>query len=152
MSTVSDIMSRDIQVVSPAESVRTVAQKMKELDVGAIPVCEGKKLIGMITDRDIVIRVVADGKSTESTCARDVMSQDLQWCFEDQDLEEVEGKMSESQIRRLPVMNQQKELVGIISLGDLATQGQTQPAAEALRNISFKNNNSAVNNPSTTRN
>ena len=124
MQTVSEVMSRNARVVSPHESLQRAAQLMDELDVGALPVCDGERLVGMITDRDITIRAVAAGKPPQEAHVEDVMSADVRWCFEDQPLDEVMTQMADSQIRRIPVLShdEQKRLVGIVSLGDLATR------------------------------
>ena len=127
---VSDAMSRDVPLASPTQSIRNAAKIMAKIDAGALPVGENDRLIGFITDRDITIRAVAEGK-TSTTKVRDIMSEEVLYCFEDQDLEEVAQNMREMKVRRLPVINREKRLVGIISLGDLArnedpgTTGQT---------------------------
>jgi CBS domain-containing protein len=135
MTKIADIMTRDVQVVRPDDTVQRAAQCMKDLDVGAVPVCDGRKLLGMITDRDITVRASAAGLSPAHTRVLDVMTKDLRWCREDESATEVLDGMGEHQIRRLPVVNAQKELVGIVSLGDLATRQRT-PVGETLRDIS----------------
>ncbi len=137
MNLISEIMSTDVKVLKPDNSLQTAAQLMSELNVGAIPVCEGEKLIGMVTDRDIAIRGVAYGKNINKTSIKEVMSPDVHWCFEDQQIEEVSEKMSDLQVRRIPIMNRQKKLVGIVSLGDLAAKHSSREAAETLRDISY---------------
>lgn len=122
MPNVSDIMSRDVQVIQPQESLRRAAQQMQALEVGALPVCEGDRLLGMLTDRDITVRGVAAGLDPDSACVSDVMSAELEFCTADQDTEEVMRVMGERQVRRLPVVDADKHLVGIVSLGDLATR------------------------------
>jgi len=116
---VSDAMSRDVQVTSPTQSIRNAAKVMAKIDAGVLPVGENDRLIGIITDRDIAIRAVAEGKAP-TTKVRDIMSDEVLYCFEDQDLDEVARNMSIMKIRRLPVVNRDKRLVGIISFGDLA--------------------------------
>ena len=135
MPKISEIMTRNVQVVRPDDSLQRAAQCMKDLDVGAVPVCDGRRLLGMITDRDITVRASALGLSPSTTKVTDVMSKDLCWCTEDESATEVLDGMGEHQIRRLPVVNAQKELVGIVSLGDLATRQHT-PVQQALREIS----------------
>ena len=132
---VSDAMSRDVQVASPTQSIRNAAQIMAKIDAGALPVGENDKLVGMITDRDIAIRAVAEGKSP-TTKVRDIMSEEVLYCFEDQDLDEVARNMSEMKIRRLPVVNREKRLVGIISLGDLARNEDSSKTGETVSHIS----------------
>ena len=136
MTTVSDIMTRSVRALAPTDSVRRAAQSMEELNVGSVPVCNGKKLVGMVTDRDITLRCVATGLDIEKTPLSDIMSKDVQWCFEDQPLSEVMAKMAESQIRRLPVVDREKHLVGIFSLGDLATKTDNTKVASVLQDIS----------------
>ncbi|MES2205929.1 MAG: CBS domain-containing protein [Pseudomonadota bacterium] len=137
MNLISEIMSTDVKVLKPDNSLQTAAQLMSELNVGGIPVCDGDKLIGMVTDRDIAIRGVAYGKDINKTTIKEVMSSDVHWCFDDQQIEEVSEKMSDIQIRRIPVMNRQKKLVGIVSLGDIAAKHSSREAAETLKDISY---------------
>ena len=132
---VSDAMSRDVQIASPKQSIRDAARIMAKIDAGALPVGENDRLIGLITDRDITIRAVAEGKAP-TTKIRDVMSQEVLYCFEDQDLEEVAQNMGEMKIRRLPVVNRDKRLVGIISLGDLARKEDAGTTGHAISEIS----------------
>jgi CBS domain-containing protein len=116
-------MTRNVRVVSPQESVQRAAQMMEELDVGVLPVCDGERLVGMVTDRDITIRSTAAGKAPQSAHVDEVMSTDVRWCFEDQPLDDVMIQMADSQIRRIPVVShdEQRRLVGIVALGDVAT-------------------------------
>jgi CBS domain-containing protein len=123
MQTIQDVMTRDVRTISPEESVRRAAQLMDELNVGAIPVCDGQKLVGMITDRDITVRSTSAGQSPESTRVGDVMSIDVRTCRPDQTVDEVLDEMGDVQIRRVPVVDQESHLmVGIVSLGDMATK------------------------------
>ena len=132
---VSDAMSRDVQIASPKQSIRDAARIMAKIDAGALPVGENDRLVGVITDRDIAIRAVAEGKAP-TTKIRDVMSQEVLYCFDDQDLEEVAQNMGEMKIRRLPVVNRDKRLVGIISLGDLARKEDAGTTGHAISEIS----------------
>lgn len=116
---ISDVMTRDVQVANPDQTLREAARLMCDIDAGILPVGENDRLIGMISDRDICIRAVAEGLSPD-TPIRDVMSEEVLYCFDDQDVDEVAENMSDVKVRRLPVVNRQKRLVGIISLGDLA--------------------------------
>jgi CBS domain-containing protein len=136
MTTVADIMTRNVRTLAPTDSVRRAAQSMGELNVGSIPVCNGKKLVGMVTDRDIALRGVAQGLDAEKTLLSDIMSKDVKWCFEDQPLDEVMETMAASQIRRLPVVSRDKDLVGIFSLGDLATKTDNEEVGSVLEEIS----------------
>lgn len=134
---VQDIMTRHVECVTPETSLRAAAQKMKELDVGPLPVCDNDRIAGVVTDRDIAIRGVAAGLDPETTTVREVMSSGAACCFEDDDIEEAEAIMQEKQIRRLMVLNRDNRLVGILSLGDLAvrTHGNSH-TAETLEEIS----------------
>ena len=120
MPNVSEIMSTDVRSIEPQESLRRAAQLMHDLDVGALPVCDGERLLGMVTDRDITVRGVAAGLAPDSACVSDVMTGDVQFCTVDQDTEEVMRMMGDKQVRRLPVIDTDKNLVGIVSLGDMA--------------------------------
>ncbi|WP_453997174.1 CBS domain-containing protein [Bacillus nitroreducens] len=135
MKTVRDIMSTDIEYCTPLDNVYEVAVKMKELNVGAIPILEDNKLIGMITDRDLVVRGYAE-KKAGSNQVTNVMSEDLITCSPDTSLQEASELMAKHQIRRLPVV-ENGQLVGIVSLGDLATNTMSdEHAGEALSDIS----------------
>ncbi len=123
MQRISEVMTADVQTIAPHDSVRRAAQLMDELNVGSIPVCDGSRLVGMITDRDITIRATSTGQPPEDTEVQDIMSSDVQYCFEDQQVDEVMETMRDIQIRRVPVIDRNShKLVGIISLGDLATK------------------------------
>lgn len=124
MQTVSELMTRDARFVAPQESLQRAAQMMDELDVGALPVCENGRLVGMVTDRDITIRATAAGKSPQEAHVDEVMSTDVRWCFEDQPLDEVMMQMADNRIRRVPVVSHDDphKLIGIVSLGDVATR------------------------------
>ena len=135
MTQVADIMSTDVTVIEPQQSLRAAAQLMKDLDVGALPVCNGRQLLGMLTDRDIAVRAVAEGLAPDSTSVSDVMTPDVEYCTDDQDTEEVLRKMGDKQLRRLPVIDADRRLVGIVSLGDLATRDDGD-IDEAVREIS----------------
>jgi len=133
---VHDSMTREVRIASPSQSLQEVARIMAELDVGALPVGEDDRLVGMITDRDIVVRGLAAGCGPD-TPVRQVMSPHVQYCFEDQDIEAVTANMGDIQVRRLPVLNRDKRLVGIISLGDIAMEnGGERVAGNALSGIS----------------
>jgi len=128
-------MTRDVRVANPGQSIRDVAKIMAEIDAGAIPVGENDRLVGMITDRDIAIRAVAQGKGPD-TPVRDVMSKDVKYCFEDEDLEHVAKNMGDIQVRRLPVVSRDKRLVGIVSLGDVAQNEDSETTGEATAGVS----------------
>jgi CBS domain-containing protein len=137
---IREIMTREVDVVAPNASVRDAAAKMKELDVGAIPVCDGQKLSGLVTDRDITLRAVAEGRDPSKTRVSEVMSSEIAYCFEDNSVEQAAKLMESKQIRRLPILDRNKQLAGIVSLGDIAvrTEGSRQKdlAGEALEEIS----------------
>jgi CBS domain-containing protein len=123
MQTIQDVMTRSVKSISPEDTVRRAAELMKELDVGAIPVVDGAKLVGMLTDRDITIRSTAAGQDPSKTRAGDVMSTDVRTCYATQTVEEVLAEMGDVQIRRVVVVDQASHsLVGIVSLGDMATK------------------------------
>ena len=136
MQTIQDVMTRDVKSISPENTVRRAAQLMKELDVGAVPVCDGPKLVGMLTDRDITIRSTAQGHPPETTRVGDVMSTEVRTCYATQSVEEVLAEMGDEQIRRVPVVDQQSHtLVGIVSLGDIAVNHEAT-TDKALGDIS----------------
>lgn len=132
---VSEIMTTDVRMIGPQETLQLAAQLMDQLDVGALPVCEGRRLLGMVTDRDITVRGTAAGLPPAEARVSDVMTAGTEWCTEDQDTEEVMRVMGEAQVRRLPVINAEREVVGIVSLGDLATK-QPGHVDRAVREIS----------------
>lgn len=136
MKQVKDVMTRGVRTLGPQDSVVLAAQAMEELDVGSLPVCDGQRILGMVTDRDIVVRGVAQDLVPGQTRLEDVMSAEVEWVFEDEGLAEVAAKMQQLQIRRLPVLDRDKRLVGILSLGDLAARGDVQQAGAALADIS----------------
>ena len=132
---VSEAMSTDVRIANPNQSIRDAAAIMARIDAGALPVGENDRLVGMITDRDIAVRAVAAGKGAD-TPVRDVMSEDVKYCFEDEDMDQVAQNMADIKVRRLPVLNRNKRLVGIVSLGDLAlTDGGGQCRRGALRHL-----------------
>jgi CBS domain-containing protein len=134
---IREIMTRDVEVVPFDAPVREAAAKMKQLDVGVIPVCDGQKLTGVLTDRDIAVRLAAEGRNPSETRVADIMTRDLYYCFEDQEVEEAATVMEAGQIRRLPILDHDRQLVGIISLGDISVRSdEKNAAAEALEGIS----------------
>ncbi|MGI8602298.1 MAG: CBS domain-containing protein [Verrucomicrobiales bacterium] len=135
-----DIMTTDVEVIRPDSSIAEAAEKMRSLDVGSLPVCDGRRLLGMITDRDVTIRATASGSDPNKTMVRECMTPELVYCFEDQNVNEAEKVMQEKQIRRLPVLTRDKQLTGIVSLGDLATKtGDVQQVGRTVREISEPN-------------
>jgi CBS domain-containing protein len=138
MTTVSEVMTRGARSLRPTDTVVQAAQAMEELNVGVIPVCAGDKLVGMVTDRDIVVRGVAQGLDARTTTLADVMSSNVRTAREDDDVEDVLGIMGENQIRRMPVVDSQDKLIGILSIGDIAAKDPDVDAdvANSLGNIS----------------
>jgi CBS domain-containing protein len=132
---IQEIMSRNVETARPDQSIQDVARKMRDIDSGAIPVCDGDKLRGMVTDRDIVLRAVCEARSFD-TPVSEVMSADLEYCYEDDDITAAADKMAELQVRRLVVVDRDKRLVGIVSLGDIAQQGKDKTTGQALEEIS----------------
>ncbi len=133
---VREAMTREVRLARPEQSIQEAAKQMAEMDIGALPVEENDRLVGMITDRDIAVRAVAQGRGPD-TRVRDVMSSEIRYCFEDQSIDEVMQNMGDLRVRRLPVVNRDKRLVGILSLGDVALEdGAQDEAGEALTQIS----------------
>ena len=136
MESVSRVMTRDITVVSPQDTIQRAAQLMRDRNVGALPVCDGRKLQGMITDCDITIRATAGGQPPDQVTVQEVMTDDIHWCYEDQTVGEVLQHMGDAQVRRIPVVSRDKTLVGMVSLGDLATRHGAD-ADDTLEDISL---------------
>lgn len=132
---VSEAMTRNVTLANPDQTIREVARVMADKDTGVLPVGENDRLVGMVTDRDITIRAVAEGKGAD-TRVREVMTPGVEYCFEDQDLDEVARMMGEKQVRRMPVMNRDKRLVGILSLGDVAVMQGGGATQQALGGVS----------------
>lgn len=133
---VKDVMHTGVTWVDPGMAVADVAKRMRDEDIGAIPVGENDKLVGMVTDRDIAVRAVATGKDPKATKVRDVMTKGIVYCREDDTLENAAKVMEEKHIRRLPVINKQKRMVGMLSLGDIAKQGSPKIVSEIMREVS----------------
>ena len=133
---VKEAMTRDVRLVKSDQPISEAARLMAEFDIGAVPVEENDRLVGMITDRDIAVRAVAAGLGPQ-TAVREIMSREVKYCFDDQSIDEVTQNMGELRIRRLPVLTRDKRLIGILSLGDLAIdEGARDEAGEALGGIS----------------
>jgi CBS domain-containing protein len=134
---VAEVMTRQVELAKPDDTIQQAAQKMARLDVGVLPVAEGDRLVGMITDRDIAIRAVGEGKGP-NTRVSEIMTREVKYCYEDEDVEEVARNMAQLQVRRLPVVTRDKRLVGIVSLADIARKHQPAGAGEALQGIAQK--------------
>lgn len=132
---VAELMTRNVRMARPEEALQAVAKRMADDDIGLLPVEENDRLVGMITDRDIAIRGIAMGKGPDAK-VRDVMSREVRYCFDDEDIDDVLHDMRDLKVRRMPVLNRDKRLVGIVSLGDLATNGESAETGEALSGIS----------------
>jgi CBS domain-containing protein len=130
-----EVMTRDAVTIRPDATLREAARLMDDLNVGALPVCNGRRLVGIITDRDITVRATADGMRPDATPVHVVMTDDVCWCFEDDPVEEIERAMTRRQIRRMPVVDRSKRLVGMLALGDLATD-RADGTEATLRSIS----------------
>ena len=135
MRKISEVMTRQVQVARPEDTLQSAARMMADQDIGSLPVCDGTRLLGMITDRDITVRAVVNGKTPHGP-VHEVMSADLCWCSVDDTTKEVLEKMGERQIRRMPVIDADRNLVGIVALGDLALEDEDK-VDEALHDISM---------------
>jgi CBS domain-containing protein len=131
---IREAMTPEVRTVSPGSSLREAAKIMATIDAGVLPVSEGDRLIGMVTDRDIAVRGVALGKSPDATVG-EVMTHEVMYCFDDEVVEDVCENMADIQVRRLPVLNREKRLVGIVSLADIATLADNESAGQALEGI-----------------
>lgn len=132
---VAEVMTRQVKLASPEDTIRQAAGVMAQLDVGVLPVSEGDRIVGMLTDRDIAVRAVAKGKGPDAK-VREAMTPEVKYCFEDEDLDEVVRNMGEIKVRRLPVMSRDKRLVGIVSLGDVALYGDSGQTDTAVSGAS----------------
>ncbi len=137
----SEIMTREVVTIGPDDTLQTAAKKMRDRDIGFLPVCDGENLLGVLSDRDITIRALADGMDVAVMLGRDLMTAPAIYCFEDQDVDEAARIMQENQIRRLLVLSRDdKRLVGVLSLGDLAMKSNTDRSGEVLQSISKPGN------------
>ena len=134
MKKISEVMTPDVRLANPDQTIRDAASIMAEADVGSLPVGENDRLIGMITDRDIVLRAVAQGRDTQ-TLVRDVMTDKIQYCFEDDNVDRVAKNMADLGVRRLPVLNRDKRLVGIVALSNVAQAGDGESTKTLLKGV-----------------
>ena len=131
---VREIMTSNVECLSPESNLREIAQKMKSLDVGFIPVCENDRLVGTVTDRDIVIRAIAESRDINNTQARDVMTRDIVYAFEDEDVKDAAEKMRDKDVRRILILDKSKRLVGVVSIGDIS-KVEEKVSGKNLRDI-----------------
>jgi CBS domain-containing protein len=136
MMKVQDVMTRNVEVVRPTTPITEAARRMRDLDVGALPVGEDDRLIGIVTDRDLVIRGLADGAQVERAQVRQCMTPQVLYCFADESVEDVAANMADNQVRRLPVVDRDKRLVGIVALADVASAAPAHETGSAVREIS----------------
>ena len=136
---VRDVMTARPECIGPDDTLQQAARKMKDLDVGSVPVCDNDRLVGMLTDRDVVVRCIAEGHDPRSCKVRDTMTEGVNYCFEDDDVRHAAAQMRDRQIRRLVVLNRDRRLVGIVSLGDLAVEagGDNEVAGRTLEAVSL---------------
>jgi CBS domain-containing protein len=133
---VRECMTTDVKLIDPGMTIREAAGLMRQQDTGFLPVGENDRLVGTLTDRDITLRAVGEGKDPNTCTVRDAMSSHIVYCFDDQDTSEAANLMAEKQIRRLAVLNHDKRLVGVVSLGDLAGRAHDEAAEKALEGVS----------------
>lgn len=133
---IREVMTRNVTLTNPQASLTEAARQMADEGVGALPIGENDRLVGMLTDRDIVIRAIAKNRPAAETTVREAMTDKIRYCMETDSVEKVADIMAREQVRRLPVINKDKRLVGIVSLGDLATEGSSGDAEHALEGVS----------------
>ena len=134
---IKEIMTKDVDVVRPNDTLQSAAHKMRERDIGFLPVCDGDRLVGVLTDRDLIVRALAEGLNPDTMIGRDLMTAPIVYCFEDQDVEEAARLMEQNQIRRVAVVSRpDKRLVGVVSLGDIANKATKLTSAEVLHSVS----------------
>jgi CBS domain-containing protein len=131
---VRDVMTRDMHVAAPDQTIAAAAKEMAEADIGCLPVGDNDRLIGMVTDRDMVVRAIAQGKDSQ-TPIREVMTESIKYCFDDEDVEDVARNMAELGVRRLPVVNRDKRLVGFVALSNIAQGGNSSSKETLLRGV-----------------
>lgn len=134
---VKNEMTAKIEAVNPGTPVKEAARKMRDLNIGVLPVCENERLVGIVTDRDITIRSTAEAKDPAATKVKEIMSSEVEWCFEDEEVEKAAAQMESKKIRRLPVINRDKKLVGMLSLADLLLRGSRETACQVLEKVSM---------------
>ena len=131
-----EIMSDNVEVIHPGDTLQTAAEKMRDRDIGFLPVCDGERLIGVLTDRDLITRALADGLESKAILGRDLVTSPAIYCFDDQSVDEAAKLMHDNQIRRLVVLSREKQMVGVISLGDLAMSASDKLTGDVLQSVS----------------
>jgi CBS domain-containing protein len=131
-----EIMSDNVEVIHPDDTLQTAAEKMRDRDIGFLPVCDGERLIGVLTDRDLITRALADGLESNAMLGRDLVTSPAIYCFDDQGVDEAAKLMHDNQIRRLVVLSRDKQMVGVISLGDLAMTTDDKLSGDVLQSVS----------------
>lgn len=131
-----EIMSDNVEVIHPDDTLQTAAEKMRDRDIGFLPVCDGERLIGVLTDRDLITRALADGLEVKAMLGRDLVTSPAIYCFDDQSVDEAAKLMHDNQIRRLVVLSRDKQMVGVISLGDLAMTADDKLSGDVLQSVS----------------
>ena len=131
-----EIMSDHVEIINPADTLKTAAEKMRDRDIGFLPVCDGDRLIGVLTDRDLITRALADGLEADAVLGRDLVTSPAIYCFDDQSIDEAAKLMHDNQIRRLVVLSRDKQMVGVISLGDLAMSAGDKLTGDVLQSVS----------------
>jgi CBS domain-containing protein len=134
MKKISEVMTRNVRITNPDQTITEAAKTMADADIGSLPVGENDRLVGMVTDRDIVMRAIAKGRNGD-TPVRDVMSGKIQYCFDDDDVEKVARHMADLGMRRMAVLNHDKRLVGIVALSNVANCGDSKAASELLKGV-----------------
>jgi len=131
---ISEIMTTNVECVPPETGITELANKMKTLDVGFLAVCENDRLVGTVTDRDIVIRAIAGDRDIATTQARDIMTPEIHWCFENDSVKDVAQKMRDKEVRRMPILSEDKRLVGVVSIGDIS-KVEEKESGKTLKDI-----------------
>jgi len=132
----NQIMTRDVEIIHPDDTLETAAQKMRDRDIGFLPVCDGDRLIGVLTDRDLIMRALAEGKESKTTLGSDLVTSPAIYCFDDQSVDEAAKLMHDNQIRRIVILGRDKRMVGVVSLGDLAMNIDDKKSGDVLQSVS----------------
>ena len=131
-----EIMTSEVEVIHPNDTLQTAASKMHDRDIGFLPVCDGDRLIGVLTDRDLITRALAEGMESKAMLGRDLVTSPTIYCFDDQSVDEAAKLMHDNQIRRLVILSRDKRMVGVVSLGDLAMNIDDKKSGDVLQSVS----------------